>query len=103
MNQFLEHNWQGLVTLLGGIVVWLNKRRLAKWTLRKDEADYNTVTMQNLERGLKMYAAMLDDIEVRHQLALAKRDSDILELQIKVEQLTEQLQKHILKDEGSTD
>lgn len=100
MNEFLQNNWQGLLTIVGGIVVWLNKRPLARWALRKEQADYNSTTIGNLERGLKMYAAMLDDIERRHGAALAKRDEEIAKLHEELEELKEELHKHILKENG---
>lgn len=100
MNEFLQHNWQGLVAIIGAVVAWLNKRPLAKWALRKEEANYTTSTIQNLERGLKMYATMLDDIEQRHNNALTKRDAEIAELHEEINKLKEELYKHI-NNEGS--
>jgi len=98
MNEFIQNNWQGLIAIVGSIIAWLNRRPLAKWALRKEEANYNTTTIQNLERGLKMYAAMLDDIEERHKAALIKRDEEIAILHKEVEDLKEELHKHIQKD-----
>jgi len=95
MNEFLHNNWQGLVAIVGSIVAWLNRRPLAKWALRKEQADYNSSTIQNLERGLKMYVAMLDDIEIRHAAALEKRDIEIAQLHDEIEKLKQTLQKHI--------
>tara|TARA_R110000823_G_scaffold11645_1_gene39384 strand:+ start:628 stop:936 length:309 start_codon:yes stop_codon:yes gene_type:complete len=95
MKEFLENNWQAIITVIGGIVVWIYKRPLAEYTLKQQKAEVNTTTIENLERGLKMYVAMLDDIEARHNAALTRRDAQIDALETKVTELTDLLNKHI--------
>jgi hypothetical protein len=95
MKEFLEQNWQAVVTLIGGAIVFIYKRPLAEWTLKQQKAETNISTIESLERGLQMYVAMLNDIEIRHEAALLKRDIEIADLQKQITELKELLNKHL--------
>jgi len=95
MTQFLEQNWQALATLIGTIIIWFNKKPLARWTLKNEEVNHQSNVIDSLEKAMAMYTAMLDDIETRHAAQLAKRDAEIKELTLEVKLLKETLEKYL--------
>lgn len=95
---FLIENWQAIFMIIGGAIAWVYKIPLSKWILKQSQADVratevntDTNTINNLEKGLNIYIAIIDNIEKQ----LKEKDEKIRELSIQIDELRIQLNKHI--------
>lgn len=66
---FLEQNWQSLVMIVGGVITWIFRLPLSKLILKQNKADVratqvdtDTNTINNLEKSMNIYVALIDDI-----------------------------------------
>ena len=98
LGQFLLENWQGVAMIIGGVVAWFFKIPLSKWVLRQSQADVratevntDTNTINNLEKGLNIYIAIIDNIEKQ----LREKDEKIEELKLEIEELRNRLNNHL--------
>lgn len=108
MNKFLLENWQSILMLVGGVIAWLFKIPLSKWILRQSQADVkatevstDTNTINNLEKSMNIYIALIDDIgnklKEKDQL-IETLTNQIHELKIEIEILTDKLNEFINKN-----
>lgn len=100
LGQFLLENWQGIAVIIGGGVAWIFKIPLSKWVLRQTQADVratevntDTTTINNLEKGLNIYIAIIDNIEKQ----LREKDEKIEELKLEIDELRIKLNEYINK------
>ena len=96
--QFFLENWQGIIVIIGGAIAWIFKIPLSKWVLKQSEADVratevntDTNTINNLEKSLNIYIAIIDNIEKQ----LREKDEKIEELKLEIEELRIKLNEYI--------
>lgn len=105
MNDFLLENWQGVLMLIGAAIGWLFKIPLSKFILRQSQADVkatevstDTNTINNLEKSMNIYIALIDDIgnklKEKDQL-IESLTFQIRELKIEIEVLTVKINEFI--------
>jgi peptidoglycan hydrolase CwlO-like protein len=105
MSTFLLENWQAIAMVAGGIVTFIFKIPISKWILKQNEADVrstnvttDTNTINNLERSMNIYIALIDDISKK-----IKEKDDIIqiltdqihELKNQIEELTNRINEFI--------
>ena len=96
MLQFLLENWQSISMIIGGIIVWIYKLPLSKWVLKQSQADVqatqsntDTNTINNLEKSMNIYIALIDDINKR----LKEKDELIEQLTAQIKELKDQIER----------
>ena len=110
MIPFLEENWQSISMLIGGIVAWIFKIPISKWVLAQSKADVkatesntDTNTINNLEKSMNIYIAIIDDINTRMkdlQDQLKEKDALIEELYMEIKELKNQVEDLVNKLEN---
>lgn len=67
--EFLEHNWQGIIMVVGGAIAWIFRLPLSKLILKQNMADIKATqvstdanTISNLAKSMDIYVAIIDDI-----------------------------------------
>lgn len=69
MILFLEENWQAIVMIAGGAIAWVFRLPISKLVLKQSKADIRAIqvdtdtnTINNLEKSMNIYVALIDDI-----------------------------------------
>lgn len=92
MEKFLSENWQGLVAVIGSAIAWINRVPLSRLVLKKEEANIkstevstDSTTITNLEKGVNLYIAIVDDLSKR----LSEKEEEISRLREEIIELRE--------------
>tara|TARA_R110000772_G_scaffold10312_1_gene33037 strand:+ start:526 stop:816 length:291 start_codon:yes stop_codon:yes gene_type:complete len=79
------------------VVTWfLTKRHFQVKDLELKDKDIESQSSDNISKNIKIYQDMLDDIEARYDASILRRDKQIKQLKLEVQNLTIEIQK--LKD-----